>query len=346
MRRGVADFLLRVPLALKLAGANAFIVVTVWLVVFLSQHPRTGSWPVLVMLAGALAAGLAANLVIVLVALRPIRDLEAAADRVAQGDLATHVSVSPLADRAVRQLTATLNGLLDTLGRDRERMRGLTREMIRTGEIERARLARQLHESLAQSLAAIMYRVSAAERDLGATSPEPNLSAAREIAARTIDETRRLSGSVYPQVLDDFGLLAGLKALARASSSEDVAVSVRVHGCRAESVAELPLEAAAALYRVAEEALRNALRHGAPSVVEIEVGCADDAVVLNVVDNGTGFDAGNLAVRHMGTGLFVMRERVALLHGRCDVESAPGDGTAVRVRLPLRRDILPSPWRA
>src|SRR5262249_11124771 len=157
----------------------------------------------------------------------------------------------------------------------------------------------------------------------------------RRITAGALDEVRRLARGLRPSVLDDLGLGPALERYA-----EDYA---RAHGVpvtgRAPALAgRLPEEVETTLYRVAQEALTNTARHAAARHVSVTAERTPDAVELVVTDDGRGFDSsailgGRAAGRHLG--LAGMRERAGLLNGTVAVESRPGHGTTVRVRVPL-----------
>ena len=334
--------LLGVPLALKLAGANLVIVLTALGAALLDQQSRGRDLRVLAVLAVALTVGLAVNLLLLSLALRPIRMLERAAKQIWKGDLESRVPHSALADNSLKQLASTLNILLNGLALDRNRMRTLSAEIIRIGDRERANVSRQLHESLAQSLAALTYQLSAAERDNNGSASCPALQAAKETAALALEEIRRLSVTVHPRVLDDFGLVAGLRHLSKIWAESSASVSVHVAASSVPQLTGLRGEVAAVLYRVAEEAVSNAARHAKAERVEITAaivesiaaGATPAGIWMEITDSGVGFDQADSRVAGDGTGLFVMQQRVALINGCLEIETAPGRGTVVRVQVP------------
>src|SRR5687767_12694155 len=144
---GTMHRLLRVPLSAKLAGANLIIVLVAWGVGFAAHRTGVADWRLLSVMTVALAVGLVVNLVLVAVALRPIRDLEQTATRVWAGDLETRVPQSPVADADLAQVGGTLNFLLNALAEDRARVRMLASEVVRTGDRERSRVGKELHET-------------------------------------------------------------------------------------------------------------------------------------------------------------------------------------------------------
>jgi signal transduction histidine kinase len=286
----------------------------------------------LAILALSLAGGLAVNLALVTVALRPLRILELTATRVRQGDLDARVNASPLADRTVRRVGDAINLLLDELVADRARSRRLAAEVIRAGDDERARLARELHDSTAQTLSAVVMQLATTIRTVEPPELAARLETVRGAVVDALEEVRVLSHTVHPRVLDDLGLPAALRHLGREMEGRaDVPIVIDAP----PTAGPLSPASASVLYRVAQEAITNALRHGAPTVVEVFLRFDDDAATVEVMDDGEGFDTGDAAQTGFGLGIFSMRERVALVDGVFDLVSGPGMGTRVRATVPV-----------
>jgi signal transduction histidine kinase len=323
--------LLRVPLLGKLAGANVLIALAALIGVAAEQRLHIPGTAVSV-LGIALGMSLVVNFVLVYVALRPLSDLESTAERVAAGDLAARVPPSQLADRDMARVGITLNTLLDRLTADRARMRRLAAKVISAQDEERARVARELHDSTAQTLTAVMLQLGAAAQ--GNSSPELDDSFAtmRELVADALEEVRSLSHTMHPRVLDDLGLAAALEWLARQTRAQE-AFDVRVIADADSS--RIPTEVGSVLYRVAQEALRNATRHAAARNVELRLRVVATSATLEVTDDGRGFDVKGAEERRPGMGLFSMRERVALVNGTLTLTSSPGRGTRVMATVPL-----------
>jgi signal transduction histidine kinase len=286
----------------------------------------------------AMAVGLAVNLVLVAIALRPIRDLERTATRVWAGDLDTRVPRSAVADAELAQVGGTLNYLLTALAEDRERVRVLASEIVRTSDVERSRVGKELHDSVAQSLAALRYQLIAIEH--GTTDPAlaGQIRAVRQAAGEVLEQVRLLSHTVHPQILDDLGLVPALKQLARKATG-DIAVNVVAPADAEEALRAIPTDVAAAMYRVAQESIANAIRHAAPRRIELRIGLADGGVDMQVDDDGAGFDPEKAEREGRAMGLFTMRERIALLGGVFSIASAPREGTSIHVNIPV--DIAP-----
>ncbi|WP_284348729.1 sensor histidine kinase [Roseisolibacter agri] len=326
-RHGWRRALLEAPLLRKLVLADLVINVSAF---FVMREARQ-AWANEIMLA-SLMVTLVLNALLVYWALLPLRALEATARRVSAGDLAARVPLSLTADRDLTRIGVTLNTLLDGVTADRLRMRALAAQVISAGDQERAHIARELHDSTAQQLSALEMLVTSSVREVPAGALHERLAVMREIVVESLAEVRTLSHNVHPRVLDDLGLVAALEFLAR-RTREQSGVETRVVS---DVRGTLPPPVASVFYRVAQEALRNAVRHGAPSDVRIGLVATDGAsALLEVTDDGEGFDVEAAERSREGMGLFVMRERVALIDGRLEVESRPGQGTTVRARVPL-----------
>jgi signal transduction histidine kinase len=320
---------LRVPLVIKLIGAHLLSLALVIGALFAVAGTRVGAGIVIgvAVLATLLFASLAA------VALLPLREIEAVASRVWRGDFGARVDSSPVADRNIKRIGNTFNLLLDGLIADRSRVQTLASSIIDAGDRERAHLARELHDSTAQQLAALVLQLSAAARDCTDEALAERLTEMRDQASEALEEVRLLAHTVHPRVLDDLGLAAALQKLGReASTAGHVEFEVRsdLDGL------VIPPTPAAVLYRVAQSAVHNVLKHAAADRAELRLAARDGNVVLDVIDDGRGFDVVEAERRRPGMGLFTMRERVALAGGRFEIHSTPGVGTRVSASLPIR----------
>jgi signal transduction histidine kinase len=317
---------LRVPLAVKLVGANLIVVA------ILFAAWRMAGGPLNHVVAAILAGVVALHLCLVIVALRPIRDLEAVAWRVWHGDFGARVTRSSIADHEVLRVGSMFNILLDSLASDRARMRALTTEVIAAGDRERAAIARELHDSMAQHVAALLLQLSAAARDERDPDLVERLQAARDSTEAILEEIRRLSHNVHPAVLDDLGLDAALRKLAR-DASHGNGIDIDVSSDSLPS--RMPANVEAVLYRVAQEGVRNATRHASPRRIQMRLFGSRSSVTLDIHDDGKGFDLAASERHRTGIGLLSMRERVALVDGTLDIKTAPGSGTTVSATIPL-----------
>jgi signal transduction histidine kinase len=200
------------------------------------------------------------------------------------------------------------------------------RRVVAGQELERRRLARELHDETGQALTSILLGLRALEdANTGIAVDE-----LRQLVVATLQDVRRLAVQLRPKALDDFGLVAALERLAQTFSESS--------GIRVELVARigderLPTEVETTLYRIVQEALTNVVKHAAASAVSILLVRRDGVVTAVVEDDGAGFDSKAAPADRLG--LEGMRERVELHDGRLTIESAPGAGTTVRVEVPL-----------
>jgi len=326
--------LLGVSLRTKLIGANLVVVAAAAAALAVTPHD-TGDGHAADILGVALLLAVIVSAGLVTLATRPIREIEEVAGRVWRGDFAARVIPAATADADTARLGRTFNLLLDSLEDDRARLRALAAQTIRAQDEERSRIARELHDSVAQSLAALGYQLAALSRDAHDDELAGRLAELRALTGDVLEEVRALSHVVHPRVLDDLGLVAAVEWLSR-SVCERAALRVTVHA--APDVASgASTEAMAALYRVAQESLRNVERHAAATRADVTILRDGDTLALEVRDDGRGFSLADAQARRPGMGLFAMRERVSLVDGRLDIDSTPGRGTRVRASVPIAR---------
>lgn len=217
-----------------------------------------------------------------------------------------------------------------------EERRDLVRRLLSASEDERRRVAAEIHDGPTQQLTGAAMLLEAALQDGKAGALSPRVVTALDYLNTALDETRRIITDLRPPLLDDLGVVEALQRALR-SPANDFGVAVSFE---AASVAQrAPAEVELALYRVAHEAVMNALRYaGAPSV-QVRLSHAADGVTLVVTDRGKGFDLASVGATpgRRALGLLGMRERVDLLGGRFNIVTAPGAGTTVTAWIPARR---------
>jgi signal transduction histidine kinase len=317
--------LLRVSLELKLLGANLIIVGLVVLVLFaparLISGPLTDMYVVII----ALIVGATVNLVLVRLALRPINELQRVAKLVSQGRLGERVPASIVADRELMHLSTTINEMLDSLAAGRERMRKLGAEVVYAEERERAQVARELHDSVGQTLAAATFQMAAVAHEIGDHSASARLAGVRELLRTALEEIRNVSRSLHPRVAADLGLPTALEALGDATQQRsliDVQVTVDIAGVT------IPSALAATMYRVAQEALRNVERHADAGRATVSLRARPGYVELEVKDDGRGFE-GPKEQKRAESGLATIRERLSLAGGELHIDTTGDRGTRV-----------------
>jgi signal transduction histidine kinase len=242
-------------------------------------------------------------------------------------------------ERRVEERTRELEAVTREL-RQRDEARGwLLKKVISAQEDERKRLARDLHDETSQTLSALAMHLETAWAAAQSETTRARLSDARTLTRRAIDELHRLMHDLRPSVLDDLGLLPAIRWYAE-RYLKPAGISVR---CECADVDErFRPEFEIAVFRVVQEAITNIVKHAGAETVLIECEPSGGDLVIDIEDDGAGFDPGEVATSpdtQRGLGLLGMRERVELLGGSVKVDSAPGRGTHVSVRVPLPQEV-------
>jgi PAS domain S-box-containing protein len=213
-----------------------------------------------------------------------------------------------------------------------DELRGLSRQLIRAHEEERALLARELHDDLTQRLAVLAIDVGRAELGRLDEAQAETMRAVREGLIRLSEDVHSLAYQLHPSVLDELGLAEALRTeCERLGRQSEVSLSVRLDPLP-EGIGK---DAALCLFRVAQEALHNVVRHAHARTATVALEQADGGLRLAVRDDGIGFDTATWRTGR-SLGLASMRERVRLVDGTLDIESAPGRGTTITVWVPAK----------
>ncbi|GAB1422137.1 hypothetical protein MASR2M15_23500 [Anaerolineales bacterium] len=266
--------------------------------------------------------------------LRPIRQLSAQAKHLSEGDLqAFEQTCGGIAE--IHQLQGAMLGMVGHVRRAQEQKRAYTDRLAEGQEQERKRIARELHDDTIQSLLVVTQSLDMAKGWIK-TDFERGLamiSTAREQTLTAIIHLRTLIGGLRPPALEELGLITALQI--QIESIDQAAVRLQVSGeqRRLNETHEL------ALFRAAQEALNNALRHSQASQIELDLDYQVDGVLLKVVDNGSGFevpaDLGELTLNNH-YGLLGIEERIHYLGGWLKIMSAPGQGSTLQVYIPTQ----------
>ena len=224
----------------------------------------------------------------------------------------------------VERLARSFRRLLERVDAERRRAGRL---VVRAQEEERKRVARDLHDEVNQALTAILLRLEALSHDAPAALAG-QIAEVKALANQAMDELLMLARQLRPTALDDHGLVSAIDGQVRRFEEQT--------GIRATFEAHLDSSALGedeevVLYRVAEEALANVARHSSAGRVEVALATDDGGVELHVRDDGRGFDPGR---RSKGLGLAGMAERARLVDGELSIDSAPGAGATVTLRVP------------
>ncbi len=245
------------------------------------------------------------------------------------------------AAQALASLRAQYRQLLERLESNAHHFLRLARSVYRVQEDEKRRLARDLHDGIGQNLTALKHQLGVVIADSSTLNSHDRERIERAIGlcATTLDDTRQLSRLLRPQVLDDLGLEPALRWLTRTlGESSEIPIEVQI-----EPLPALPAELESVLFRIAQEALGNVLRHASANQALVRLAPRDGWLRLVVWDDGIGFDVTAADARSssgVSSGLSGMRERARLFGGRVAIESRPGD-TRIIAQIPIPQPAPP-----
>ena len=228
----------------------------------------------------------------------------------------------------VGRVVGAFNVMLDRLEQERQQS---GRRMLLAQEAERAMIARELHDEVGQLLTGVLLELDAASEQ----HANRDLTSAAASARRALDEVRRISQALRPQLLDDLGLVSALTELCRTYERTSGAVIER------EFASDLPVlnrELELVVYRIAQESLTNIARHAHATHASLSLTTAGRDVVLRISDNGVGIQTQD----EQGGGLRGMRERALLVEGALAIRARTNGGTEVRLEVPTRSTPLGS----
>ena len=225
--------------------------------------------------------------------------------------------------------------LYDRLRSGRERLQALSQRIVDAQEVERRRIARELHDEIGQALTAVKIDLQAARSLLESTEHETQLEHTIAIVERTLKQVRDLSLDLRPSLLDDLGLVPALRwYVDRQAQQADLSAHFHADPVEKRLAPELEI----ACFRIVQEALTNVMRHARAEHVDVELLNRDGVIEMRIRDDGLGFDVQEaLEEAHRGTslGLLSMHERASVVRGEVEIESAPEVGTEVKARFPL-----------
>jgi len=220
----------------------------------------------------------------------------------------------------------------------REQLRGeLLEKVITAQEEERKRIARDLHDDTSQALSALMYSLEAAEATCATLEVKPALAAMRQQATQIIEGVHKLIFDLRPSILDHLGLFVALRWYAE-TRLEPAGIRLRLE--EKGALRRLSPQAETALFRVAQEAINNIVKHAGARNVRAVFDCRDGVVSIDMEDDGIGFDMAEVARstdQKRGLGLVGMQERIGLLGGEISISSTPGAGTHISIRVPAEQ---------
>ena len=268
----------------------------------------------------------------------PLRLLAANAKRLSNGDF-TALEQKYGGVPEIDSIRGAMNAMVGHVRRAQAQERTYIQALTNGQEAERARIARELHDDTVQSLIAIAQSLEIAQELLEANAPASTiLKTIRGQAVQTVDHLRRLIANLRPPILAELGLIPALQILSEGTTTTAVTIEISGTVRRLDEMMEL------VLFRTAQEALLNAIRHGQAQQVTIQVMFHADTIHMMIQDNGIGFEppgtlASLSASRHYG--LVSMSERIQVLDGTFQLISQPGEGTRIEITIPMKENLQP-----
>jgi two-component system, NarL family, sensor histidine kinase UhpB len=315
------------PLYWRVFAVNAALLTAI--AVVLIAAPVTISFPIAVVEVLAVLAGLVVTIAINALLLRhAFAPLARLAQRMETVDLLRPGQrLQVVRDDEIGSVVTTFNRMLDRLESERQES---GRRVLAAQEAERVGIARDLHDEVGQVLTGVLLQLNAIAE--AAPEHEEALGEARQSVRRALDEVRRISRDLRPEILEHLGLVSALTELTRSFARlTGIAVERRFE----TSLPKLEPEVELAIYRIAQESLTNIARHAGARRVVIALEPGRGSVVLRVADDGRGF--AEAPVEH--GGLRSMRERALLVNSALAIKPAPEGGVEVRLEVPIRERV-------
>lgn len=263
---------------------------------------------------------------------QPLQRLESKAAALAWGNFeAIHEPVGGISE--VQHLQMELTDMSRKVQAAQEGLHDYIGAITSAQEEERARLARELHDDTIQAVIALKQRVQLAEKSVKDQNGRKALKELEDLAEQTIENLRRLTRALRPIYLDDLGLVTALEMLAREMGQiNQLVVVFEKEGMERRLSRDVELS----LYRIAQEALNNAVKHSRATRADLKISFGGSAIQMTVSDNGTGFPVPNSPTEFATRGHFGLlgvHERADLIGATLEIESAPGKGTRLTLRL-------------
>ena len=250
-------------------------------------------------------------------------------------ELKQEVAQRTAMEESLRISQQTSSELLKKSRELQEELRLLSRQLLSAQEEERKKISRELHDVIAQTLTGINVRLAALKTDSTVSSKElqTRITSTQRLVEKSVDIVHRFARELRPSVLDDLGLIPALESYLTGYMKD---TGIRVTLKAFASIEQAGGNTRTVLYRIAQEALTNVARHAQASKAEVSIQNPDGGICMEVTDNGCGFavEGKGSAKKNNRLGLLGMRERVEMIGGTFSVESAPGNGTTIRVEIP------------
>src|SRR5580692_5601153 len=250
-------------------------------------------------------------------------------------ELSLEVTQRKAAEAALKKSEHHYSQLLEKSERLQEQLRRLSRQVLSAQEEERKEISRELHDVIAQTLTGINVRLAALKKEAAINTKglDRNIASTQRLVEKSVNIVHQFARELRPAVLDDLGLIPALHSFVKLFSKR---TRIRVHLKVFAGVEQLDTTSRTVLFRVAQEALTNVSRHAHASRVEVSIQKLADGIYMKIKDDGKSFEVDHMVHsrgrKHLG--LLGMRERLEMVGGLFDVESAPGKGTTITAHIP------------
>ncbi|MES1180289.1 MAG: sensor histidine kinase [Verrucomicrobiota bacterium] len=255
-------------------------------------------------------------------------------------ELSVEIVQRKAAEEALKKSEHHYSQLLKQSDHLQEQLRRLSRQILSAQEDERKRISRELHDVIAQTLTGINVRLATLKKEAAINTKglDRNIALTQRLVEKSVNIVHEFARELRPAVLDDLGLIPALHSFVKLFSKR---TRIHVHLKVFAGVEQLDINRRTTLYRVAQEALTNVSRHAQASRVEVSIQKFADGACMKIHDNGKSFQVERIlnAKGRKRLGLLGMRERLEMVGGSFDIESAPGQGTTITAKIPSSKAV-------
>lgn len=337
----IRQSLKRTPIIYRIAIGNGFVIAIGAIggtyITRLLADQAVDWWLILLFLGIGTILSVTINFWIIKSALRPLNELSTSVDRVQKDHSQIDPQLLQPTDPEIYHLASTLDSLVRQLNERNQELQALSEHAINALEEERRRIALTLHDDTGQALSMLIINLERLEHQIpdGETGIKEKLEATRQLAQQSLSNLRMIVYGLRPTILDDLGLVPAIRWYAR-TNLEEAGIMVEIHANG--EVEPLSPQLKSTLFRIAQEAINNIVKHSKAQQVEIKLSQRENNIQLEVQDDGEGFDLTIVrqeALRLQHLGLLGIQERAELAGGDVQLRSEPGSGTRILVTVPF-----------
>jgi signal transduction histidine kinase len=253
-------------------------------------------------------------------------------------ELNIEIAQRKTAEEALKKSERHYSKLLEQSDRLQEQLRRLSRQILSAQEDERKKISRELHDVIAQTLTGINIRLASLKKEatFNTKDLDRNIARTQRLVEKSVNIVHRFARELRPAVLDDLGLIPALHSFMKLFTTR---TGVRTHLTAFAGIEQLDTARRTVLYRVAQEALTNVGRHAKATRAEVNIKKLPDSICMKINDDGKSFQVDRV-LHGRGSkrlGLLGMRERLEMIGGQFDIESAPGKGTIITAQIPTSK---------